>query len=226
MAYETVSDLIKAFREDEQDAIAPYFWSDNQLVRWTNEALTEFAESSASIYDDESPITLIPYGVGEDRFQLDFCIIEVVDVWIEGPPRRHLLRSTSNFNLNFNNGYGHRRGYGCESSVSSHHYHLDRSGHLHIHPKPSIPGALRLRVIRRLVKELEKCDRIPDLLPQERRHLLSYIAYKAYRVNEGETYNQGSSDEHLKRFEEACQSSRETSILRRGSCSRPIRSHW
>ena len=224
MAYETVGDLIKAFREDEQDTIAPHFWSDNQLVRWTNEALTEFAERSMSIYDDESPVTLIPYGIGEDRFSLDPCVIDVVDAWIDGQPHCHLYRTLSGFGNSYRggNGYGNGQGYsgGCT------HFYFDGAGQLRLHPKPTVAGATRLRIVRRPVKDICKGDRVPDLLPQDRRHLLSYIAYKAYRVNEGETYNQGSSDEHLKRFEEACQASRESSILRRGSCSRPIRSNW
>lgn len=220
MAFKTVDDLIRAFREDEKDNVEPYFWSNNQLVRWTNEALTEFAERTDSIYDDESPVTLIPYGIDQDRFTLDACIIDVVDVWIEGPPRRHLLRSASSFN------HGHGRGYGCESSGSSHRYHLDDAGQLRIHPKPSAADALRLRVIRRPVREVEKCDKVPDLLPQDVRHLLSYIAYKAYRVNDAETFNKASSDEHLALFESACQDAREKAILRRGDCSRPIRSNW
>lgn len=220
MAYETVSDLIKAFREDERDTVAPYFWSDNQLVRWTNEALTEFAERTASIYDDESAVTLIRYGIGEDRFALDVCIIDVVDVWIEGPPRRHLLRSLSRLDRGYRGGYRHDFN-GCSS-----HYHFDGAGQLHIHPKPSAADALRLRVVRRPVRDLDKGDKVPDLLPQDVRHLLSYIAYKAYRVNDAETFNKASADEHLALFEDACQAVREKAILRRGDCSRPIRSHW
>lgn len=220
MALKTVDDLIKAFREDEKDTVEPYFWSNNQLLRWTNEALTEFAERTRSIYDDEGPVTLIPYGIDEDRFVLDACIIDVVDVWIEGPPRRHLLKSASGFH------YGYGRGYSCESGGSSHRYHFDGAGQLRIHPKPSAADALRLRVIRRPVREVEKCDRVPDLLPQDVRHLLSYVAYKAYRVNDAETFNKASADEHLALFESACQDALEKAILRRGDCARPIRSNW
>ena len=218
MALKTVDDLIKAFREDEKDNVEPYFWSNNQLLRWTNEALTEFAERSLSIYDDESPVTLIPYGIGDDRFVLDTCIIDVKDVWIEGPPRRHLLRSHSSL--------ARGRRYGNESCGCSSYYHFDGAGQLRIHPKPSTAGALRLRIVRRLIRDLEKCDKVPDLLPQDVRHLLSYIAYKAYRVNDAETYNKGSSDEHLALFESACQDTLEKSILRRGDCRRPVRSHF
>jgi hypothetical protein len=220
MAYETVGALIKAFREDEKDAIEPYFWSDSQLVRWINEALTEFAEQSHSIYDDEGDVTLIPYGIGEHRFDLDPCIIDVVNAWIEGSPSCRLERCHNGFGNAFRGGYWLAYN-GCGS-----HFHFNAAGILTLNPKPTAAGEIRLQVIRRPVRELDKCDKIPDLLPTDRRHLLSYIAYKAYRVNEGETYSIESSDKHLERFETACQNAREKGILRRGDCRRPIRSHF
>ncbi|MCH5583115.1 hypothetical protein [Pseudomonas syringae] len=220
MAYETVSALIKAFREDEKDAIEPYFWSDNQLVRWTNEALTEFAEQSESFRDEESDVTLIPYGVGQDRFELDPCIIDVIGAWVDGQP--HICLSRSPYPI----GNGFRGGYWLAYSGCSSHFHFNPVGILKLHPKPSAAGAVRLQVVRRPLAELCKGDKIPDMLPSDRRHLLAYIAYKAYRVNEGETYSIESSDKHLARFEKACQDAREKDILRRGDCVRPIRSNW
>ncbi|MCD5994152.1 hypothetical protein KDX38_11015 [Pseudomonas sp. CDFA 602] len=220
MAYETVGALIKAFREDEKDAIEPYFWSDSQLVRWTNEALTEFAEQSQSIRDEDSDVTLIPYRAGEDRFELDPCIIDVVAAWVDGQPHCRLSRACSPI------GNGFRGGYWLAYNGCSSHFHFNPVGILKLHPKPSEAGAVRLQVIRRPVAELTKCDRIPDMLASDRRHLLAYVSYKAYRVNEGETYSIESSDKHLARFEQACQDAREKDILRRGYCSRPIRSAW
>jgi hypothetical protein len=198
MAYDRVSDLIRAFREDEKDTIAPYFWSDAQLVRWVNEGLIQFAEESRSFYDEESDATLLPYVAGEDRFELDPCVIDVVGAWVEGQRHCELRRNL----LTFGNGF--RGGYWLAYNGCSSHFHFDGGGFLRLHPKPAAN----------------------DMLPGDRRHLLSYMAYKAYRVNEGETYNRGSSDEHLRRFEEACQNALEKSILRRGDCSRPIRSNW
>ncbi|MBD1554771.1 hypothetical protein [Pseudomonas typographi] len=219
MAYETVERLIQAFREDEKDDVQPYFWSDSQLVRWTNEALTEFAEESMSIYDDQSPFTFVSYGEGETRFEIDPCVIDVVDAWVDGH-RHHRLRK------GWPEGVDWRGGYGAFPVGFFSNFHFDPSGVLRLHPKPAEPGLLRLRVIRRPVREVAKCDPVPDLLPADRRYLLWYIAYKAYRVNEAETYSAASSAEHLQRFREACQTAREKAILRRGDCSRPIRSCW
>lgn len=220
MAYETVAKLIDAFREDEKDAVSPYFWSDSQLVRWINEGLTVFAEESRSFYDQESLITQIPYGVGEDRFELDPCIIDVVGAWVDGRPEHCLHRWATGF------GNAFRGGYWLAYNGCSSHFHFNPAGLLMLHPKPSANGAVRLLVIRRPIRDLDKCDKVPDMLPADRRHLLSYMAYKAYRVNEGETYSIESSDNHLARFQQACQKALESSILRRGACTRPIRSHF
>lgn len=220
MAYETVEALIKAFREDERDNVAPYFWSDSQLIRWINEGLTVFAEESRSFYDEESLVTELPYSVGEDRFTLDPCVIDVVRAWVDGHPDCCLHRWAYGF------GNAFRGGYWLAYSGCSSHFHFNPAGVLLLHPKPAQSGLVRLLVIRRPIRELGKCDAIPDMLPSDRRHLLSYMAYKAYRVNEGETYSIESSNQHLQNFQAACQRALEQSILRRDSCSRPIRSHW
>jgi hypothetical protein len=220
MAYETVAKLIEAFREDEKDAVEPFFWSDKQLVRWVNEGLTVFAEESRSIYDEESLVTEIPYGIEEHKFTLDPCIIDVVDAWVDGQPHCRLTRLATGF------GNAFRGGYWLAYSGCSSHFHFNPAGLLILHPKPSAAGAVRLQVIRRPLRDLEKCDKVPDMLPADRRHLLSYMAYKAYRVNEGDTYSIESSDNHLARFMQACQKVLESSILRRGACNRPIRSYF
>lgn len=220
MAYETVESLIKAFREDEKDAVAPYFWSDSQLVRWINEGLTVFAEESRSFYDEDSLITQLPYAIGDDRFSLDPSIMDVVRAWVDGRPECCLTRWATGF------GNAFRGGYWLAYNGCSSHFHFNPAGVLVLHPKPSESGLIRLLVIRRPLRDIQKGDCIPDMQPQDRRHLLSYMAYKAYRVSDSEIYDRAASDEHYASFAAACQKALESSILRRGSCARPIRSGW
>lgn len=213
MAYETLGDLISAFREDEKDAVAPFFWSDAQLTRWTNEGLAEFAIQSASIYDQTSNVTLIPYGIGQGTVALDPCILDVLDAWVDGNPRLHYRRER------FCDDYGMIY---CGRGIR-----FDQAGFLQIYPVPQEAGVMRLKVMRKPIRELcNKADRIPDLLPEWRRHLLPYLGYKAYRVRDSDMFDPSASAAHLKDFEDACQNVREQAILRRGDCSRPIRSSW
>ena len=216
MAYDTVDALIRAFRDDEKDSVTPYFWSDDQLVRWINEGLTEFAEQSESIYDEDSLSTLIPYGTGEHRFDLDPCILDVVSAWVEGSPSCQLQCCNGDYRPHYYMAFG-----GCGS-----HFRFSPSGQLVLYPTPTAPGEIRLRVIRRPVREVGKCEKIPDLLPSDRRHLLLYMAYKAYSASDAETFDKSKSNNRYAEFLVRCQNAREAGILRRGDCSRPIRSNW
>lgn len=216
MAYETVESLIKAFREDEKDTVTPYFWSDSQLLRWVNEGLTEFAEQSQSIYDDDSDVTLIPYSAGENRFELDPCILDVSAAWLEGSPSCRLERCSGDYRGHYWMAYG-----GCGS-----HFHFNGAGILKLYPTPTAAGEIRMQVIRRPVRDLDKCDRIPDMLPSDRRHLMLYMAYRAYNVSDAETFDKSKSNNRYAEFLSKCQDAREAGILRRGDCSRRIRSSW
>lgn len=76
MAYETIGDLIKAFREDEEDSVGPeYFWSDPQLVRFANGALVAFAEKTLSIVDEVE----VQFSAGQDLLPYAEQIIDVLD---------------------------------------------------------------------------------------------------------------------------------------------------
>lgn len=213
MAYDTLGDLIKAFRDDEKDKVEPYFWSNDQLTRWVNEGLIEFAEATRSIYDDTSTITLVSYAVGQHRIDLDACIMDIVDAWVDDHPHRR-------FRCNgFGDDYGR---FYC-----GHGIHFNDAGFLTITPAPKEAGALRLRVIRRPIREVcEKTDRIPDLLSKDRRLLLVYMAYRAYNVSDAETFDKSKSNTRYAEFLQKCQDALESGILRRGDCSRPIRSSW
>lgn len=220
MAYEQVSDLIKAFREDEHDAVAPYFWSDNQLVRFINEALSEFAVRTKSIYDDSSPVTELSYSAGQRSIPLPPCVIDVVQAWYEGSPPRYLNRIPF---MAYGNGW--RGGYwnaytGCTD------FRFNPAGELALYPTPEADGVIRVLMVRKPVKEVDKTDRVPDLLPDHRRHLLHYMKHRAYRVADAETFDTVKSNGFLGEFYEACQDVLEESILRRGDCARPIRGNW
>jgi hypothetical protein len=220
MAYELVSDLIKAFREDERDQVAPFFWSDNQLVRFINEALSEFAAKTRSIYDDSSAVTELPYSADQRSVPLPSCIIDVVDAWYDGNPPRYLNRIPF---MAYGNGW--RGGYwnaytGCTD------FRFNPAGEIALYPTPQADGVIRLLVVRKPIKEVDKPDRVPDLLPDHRRHLLHYMKHRAYRVADAEIFDPSKAINFLAEFDAACQEVLEDSILRRGDCSRPIRGCW
>lgn len=211
MAYETVSDLIKAFREDERDDVAPYFWGDSQLVRFANGALTAFAEKTKSIIDDGFELQ---FAADEDVLDYPEAIIDVIDAEIAvgtktwpidvrspGEIRRSSLPKSGNVCLIL-----------ADSAV----------GKLRLVPKPTAAGVLTIQAIRRPLKELSKDAKIPDVNPVHREYLLLHMKHRAYNVADSEILNAAKATGFLMEFNAECQRIYEDALLRRGG-ARTIR---
>ncbi|MGY8831778.1 MAG: phage adaptor protein [Pseudomonadales bacterium] len=205
MAYETVSDLIKAFREDERDAVAPHFWSDSQLVRFANGALAAFAEKTKSIIDDGFELE---FGLGDDVIDYPEAIIDVldaeitvgaktwpVDVRSPGEVRRSRLPKSGKVCLIL-----------ADSAV----------GKLRLVPAPAAAGLLSLQAVRRPLKELGKDSKIPDVNPVHREYLLLHMKHRAYNVADAETFDAAKAVGFLVEFDRECQRIYEDALRRRG----------
>lgn len=205
MAYETVSDLIKAFREDERDAVAPYFWSDSQLVRFANGALTAFAEKTKSILDDGFELE---FAAGEDVLDYPEAIIDVIDAEIAvgvktwpidvrspGEIRRSRLPKSGKVCLVL-----------ADSTV----------GKLRLVPAPAAAGVLTLQAVRRPLKELAKDSKIPDVNPAHREYLLLHMKHRAYNVADAEVLDAAKATGFLFEFDRECQRIYEDALRRRG----------
>lgn len=214
MAYMTVGDLIKAFREDEHDSVAPFMWSDAQLWRFANEALIEFAVQTKSIYDDEGEASVIDYRAGEQDLDLHPAVIDVIEAYAGN----RTLRIAAP-------GAVRRSALPCGGQPEL--LVLNRSsGLMRMYPAPATAGTLELLVVRKPLVEVGEADSIPDVPIDERRHLLQFIKHRAYSVPDADTFDAGRSAHFLAEFERACQSVYESALRRRSSASQGIRFRW
>lgn len=211
MAYETVSDLIKAFREDERDAVAPYFWSDSQLVRFANGALAAFAEKTKSIIDDGFELS---FGAGEDVLDYPEAIIDVIDAEITVGEKAWSLDVRSPGEIRRSS--LPRRGRVCLILADA------AVGKLRLVPAPTADGVLTIQAVRRPLKELGKDSKIPDINAAHREYLLLHMKHRAYNVADGEILDAAKSTGFLLEFDRECQRIYEDS-LRRRSGARTIR---
>lgn len=218
MAAETVSDLIKNFRDDEKDAIEPFFWSDSQLVRFFNQALTAFAEKTRIVIDDSSDITAVDFSAGQAQLGYAPQIIDVIEAvaLISGRTTKLDVMTPGSVSR------AAQSSAGCPRIVV-----LDESaGSLRLCPAPSVAGQLLLTVVRRPLKVLAKQDKIVDVPAHNRHILLMGIKHYAYRVADGDLFDPAKSVGFGDEFDRECQSIYEAGILRRAGCSRPIRYRW
>lgn len=211
MAYETVSDLIKAFRDDERDAVAPYFWSDSQLVRFANGALTAFADKTKSIIDDGY---VIEFAAGEDVLDYPETIIDVIDAEIAVGDKSWAIDVRSPGEI--------RRASLPKSGRVCLILADNAVGKLRLVPKPAADGVLTIQAIRRPLKELSKDAKIPDVNPVHREYLLLFIKHRAYNVADAEVFDSAKASGFLIEFNAECQRIYEDALRRRGG-ARTIR---
>lgn len=205
MAYETVSDLIKAFREDERDAVAPYFWSDSQLVRFANGALTAFAEKTKSILDDGFELE---FAAGEDVLDYPEAIIDVIDAEIAVGAKTWPIDVRSPGEIRCSR--LPKSGKVCLVLADS------AVGKLRLVPAPAAAGVLTLQAVRRPLKELAKDSKIPDVNPAHREYLLLHMKHRAYNVADAEVLDAAKATGFLFEFDRECQRIYEDALRRRG----------
>lgn len=211
MAYETVSDLIKAFREDERDAVAPYFWSDSQLVRFANGALAAFAEKTKSIIDDSFELE---FSAGDDVLEYPASIIEVIDAEITVGAKSWPVDVRSPGEI--------RRSRMPRSGKVALVLADNAVGKLRLVPAPAAAGVLTLQAVRRPLKELDKDAKIPDVNPVHREYLLLHMKHRAYNVADSEVMDAAKGAGFLLEFNRECQRIYEDALRRRGG-ARAIR---
>lgn len=214
MAFDTVGDLIKAFREDERDAVAPFFWSDNQLVRFVNGALTAFADKTKSIVDDDSAITQVDFAIGEDRLIYAEQIIDVIDA--------ELVIGEQTWPLEVKSPAAVRRSCLPKNGRPSLLITNNATATMRLVPAPKEAGQVLLQVLRRPLRELDKDSRIPDVNHAHREYLLLYMKHRAYNAADAEVFDPAKASNYLAEFDRECQRLYEDELRRRGG-ARSIR---
>lgn len=207
MAYETVSDLIKAFREDEKDNVGPdYFWTDSQLTRFVNGALAAFAEKTLSIVDETIEI---PFSAGDAVLPYPDYVIDVLDAQLVIGDQDWPLAIKAPADVRRSN--MPKRGRPALLVVNA------SVGSMRLAASPVQSGTVRLTVVRRPVKELTKEAKITDVNRAHREYLLLFVKHRAYNVNDAELFDAAKAAGYLAEFNFECQRIYEAELLRRGA---------
>ena len=216
MAYETVSDLIKAFREDEKDSVGPeFFWTDLQLVRFANQALTAFAENTLSLVDDS---IVVDFSAGADTLPYHEYIIDVLDA--------QLVMDGKDWPLDVKAPVDVPRSRMPKTGRPSILVVNGATGSMRLVATPQQDGQVRLTVIRRQKTDLHKDSRLTDVNRAHRETLLLYIKHRAYNVNDGELFDPAKSSGYLAEFNHECQRIYEAELLRRGAARTIKAGRW
>lgn len=169
----TLEELIASYREQSLDYADPPFCSDELLTSYANEAQDEACRRGQLIRDAASPLCTIAYEAGDESVPIDPKIIQVLMAFVDGYPVDAIGGDQMDAIMpGWSNATTSARPSRLISGVSA--------GRLHLWPTPTLPGQIKLRVLRMPLKRLANDNDKPELRLETHPALVEWMLYRAY----------------------------------------------
>lgn len=199
--------FIKRFREETMDEQLPYLWSDSLVLRYLDEAQTEFCRRTEGIEDSTSSICTINVPAGADSVAISPKILKVRSVTIADAGRRLEISS-----IEAERGYAHLPAGEPRTIVLKLNAHEAL-----IMPPAKRDVVLKLDVMRLPLNPIESPADEVELDAMYDGTLMHYALYRAYSRPDPESMDRTRADYFLQAFEHACvKASREQGRARKG----------
>lgn len=208
------TDLLDTFREEMNDAEAPYLWSDTLLYRYMNDAQEMFCRLTEGIEDSSTPsICRLDVVATTEWYPISKKVLKVreaVDVATGRPYDVMNMEKASKQGVLFNGYPGPLKLF-----VAGLEKHKLRAW-----PKPTDDVSVELRVFRLpLVTITDDGDQAFEIDDQHVLSLLHWMKFKAYGKEDAETFDRRKSDEYEQRFYAYCANAKKEQERARRSTS-------
>lgn len=197
--------LLRAIRVELDDAVESYFWSDDTLYRYIDEAQKMFCRLEGGIPD----MIDVPYAEGDDTIPLDPRVLKIRGAHkvlagvVKAIPITNLEELPSSLgSLDYGvatNGVVSSAPGSVQNLVSG-----VKHGALLLHPPSTENALIRLFVFR--LPESDITGPGQDLEIQEQHHysLLYWVKYLALSVHDGEIFQKDQAESYRVKFLEYC----------------------
>lgn len=194
----TLSQLIEECREELDDGVAPYLWSDDALTRHLNEAVEEACVRARLLVESSRPdICQIALEPGLAEYPLHPTIYVIRRAVLAGQPADPLLRTTSAV-LD-----GMRCHWRTEQGLPEYLVRDRQARQITVSPVPAEAGVLQLTVWRMpdASEALEDGDDEPIIDAIHHRKLVHWACWRALNKRDSEQRSTSDADRHLTLFE-------------------------
>ena len=214
-----VSKLISSFRRDAGDATAPYFFTDEEIIDWLNEAEDEACERARLIFDGTNQaICKLQFNPGSRVARLHSSILEIVDIqWVTADTgSTQTLRLTSRMHEETSGAFGRN-----SSDTGLPVLALHDEGMLSLWPVPNVSGYVWLQCYRRPIAQMVQLCDSPEIQEQHHKYLVQYALHRAFEVPDAETFDQTRSEKALRIFERRFGLGSMATVARRSRADQP-----
>ena len=199
--------FIKRFREETMDEQLPYLWSDSLILRYLDEAQTEFCRRTEGIEDSTSSICAINVPAGADSVAISPKILKVRSVTVADTGRALEISS-----IEAERDHAHLPAGEPRTIVLK----LNARKAL-IMPAAERDVVLKLDVMRLPLTPIESPVDEVELDGMYDGTLMHYALYRAYSRPDPESMDRTRADYFLQTFERECaRASREQGRARKG----------
>jgi len=192
---QTITELVSTARRDvlDNDTIAPYRWSDAQLIQWANEAIQEACARASLI----NSVTTVAVVAGTAAYAISSTAREILYAKLD--LQYYPLKQTTDAELMIKRG----RNWRVRNATPSHYI---RTGHsITLYPNPIVDDTMMIQSVDNFVIGTVITD-LSDLI-DERYHvdLMHWIAHKAFISDrrDSDLFDLERSKEHKDLFEAA-----------------------
>lgn len=199
--------FIKRFREETVDEAQPYLWSDALILRYLDEAQTDFCRRTEGIEDSTSSICTINVPAGADSVAVSPKILKVRSVTIADTGRALEISSIEA-----------ERGHARLPAGEPHTIILKLNARKAlIMPAAERDVVLKLDVMRLPLTPIESPGDEVEVDAMYDGTLMHYALHRAYSRPDPESMDRTRADYFLQAFERACaKASREQGRARKG----------
>lgn len=197
----TLQQLLRDLRDDLDDDVAPYHYSDKKLTRWLNQAVEEAAVRGRMLLEsNRADICKIALQAGTADYALHPCAWIIRRAVLDGDLSDPLYRTTTH-DMDRRGGRSWRTQTGTPQCL----IRDQQAGRILLFPIPDRDSILHLTVIRTPdeSEQLEQLDDEPVIDPIHHRGLINWALWRAYSVKDSEQLDPSAAQANLALFEQA-----------------------
>lgn len=184
----TLAELIARVRTDANDRAQPYFWRDEDIAAWLNDAVAEAAIRSRLLHESaDAEVCRIAVIAGASTYPLHPSLYELDHVAYakDGDSRVHPigLRSPGTLDASMS---GWRDRSGCPE------FAIQGDTSLRLVPTPDAPGELRLEGYRVPLAPMEleeKETAVPEIGEIHHPHLVHWALHRGFSIPDMESFD-------------------------------------
>lgn len=179
----TLAELKARFRREEHDDVAPYLWSDTDLVAWINEAENEACRRALLLVDSTTAAAKVTFLAGAVGITLPASVIFVRRAALASNNIPMMFRVARTMDEEVPGWEG--------ASASTPRVAVPdwQTGYLRFYPPALAAGTVNMTVVRTPAAAMSADSDVPEIRAQYHSYLLDWVKFRAYGVQDTEVFD-------------------------------------